>query len=270
MAKQNEIDYLGVLAEGYSAAEVPAAIEAHRDKPFGFGSECGSYLMDLGSIMRLLPAPPARILDLGVGVGWTSVFYSRNGYEVVGQDIAPTMIELAEKNREWYRAERLRFVVSDYESLGMDGEFDCAVFYDSLHHAVDDEAALRAVFRALKPGGTLVTLEPGEGHATSLPTLRVVEKYGTTEKDMPPHRILEVGNRVGFRSGAVYSRAYEPSLLYDQDSPSLYTKSAADPRGKWRRGGSLALAALRVIAGATVPKSHALKTSNLVVLRKPA
>src|SRR5512147_373992 len=109
------------------------------DKPFSHFT-CSKNLVDLGIVMHLLPPPPARLLDLGCGTGWTSVFFARRGYEVTGQDIAPDMVAAAEANRERHGLANLRFVVSDFEGLAFEGEFDCAVFFDSLHHAVDEEA----------------------------------------------------------------------------------------------------------------------------------
>ena len=213
------------------------------------------------------------------------MLYARNGHDVVGQDIAPSMIALAEKSRELYPGKALRFLVSDYESIGMVGEFDCAIFYDSLHHAVDEEAALRSVFAALRPGGMLIALEPGEGHASGAETLAEVAKFGVTEKDMPPHHILEVGYRVGFRSGVVYAHPSAQIVAHDYDAPPPPPpppRPPVDRRGKWRRAGSFILGAWRVlirplpepVEEPPPPPEHpipiALRSRNLVVLRKPA
>ena len=54
----------------------------------------------MGIIMQLLPATPARVLDLGCGTGWTSTFLALRGYTVVGQDIAPDMLSLARANQQ--------------------------------------------------------------------------------------------------------------------------------------------------------------------------
>jgi len=187
--KQGEIDYLERI--GADAARVAF------NKPFS-ESTCSKNLVDLGIIMALLPPPPARLLDLGCGTGWTSAFFARRGYRVTGQDIAPAMIEYAERNRARYEAENLDFVASDYESLSFPEPYDCAVFYDSLHHAVDEKAALTSVFRALRPGGTLITHEPGAGHSSSPEAVRAMELYGVTEKEMPPAHIRDLCRGIGF------------------------------------------------------------------------
>jgi SAM-dependent methyltransferase len=187
--KQSEVDYMQNLGE-------EGAVVAY-DKPFSYFT-CSKNLVDLGIIMALLPPPPARLLDLGCGTGWTSAFFARRGYRVIGQDIAPDMIRYAERNRARYEARNLDFLVSDYESMAFEEPFDCAVFYDSLHHAVDERAALQSVFRALRPGGVLITHEPGVGHSNSPDSLRAMQLYGVTEKDMPPFHIRDLCIEIGY------------------------------------------------------------------------
>lgn len=201
MPKVGEINYLNLLG--------PAGIEHAFNKPFS-DQECSRYLMDLGAIIGLLPPPPARILDCGVGTGWTSVFLAKRGYEVVGQDIAQDMIDLAMKNKERYQVSNLSFVVSDYENLNFQSEFDGAVFYDSLHHAEDERTAIKSICRALKPNGVCVTMEPGETHSQQPNSIEAMRLFGVTEKDMPPHLIIDAGKAAGFNEFEVFKR---PTIL---------------------------------------------------------
>ena len=210
MPKDAEIAYVQHLG--------PRGAEHALHKPFS-DAHCSDYLMDVGSILSLLPPLPARILDVGVGTGWTSVFFAQRGYDVVGQDICPDMIALANQNKARAQRSNVSFVVSDYESLGYQSEFDAAVFYDSLHHAVDEKLALKSIYTALRPGGICITLEPGEGHANSKTAVNAVRLYGTTEKDMPPLHIMRVGAQVGFRAFRVHARCEEPKLLLDSTAP---------------------------------------------------
>lgn len=201
MSKAGERDYLKKLGE--------AGQKHALGKPFS-DPHCRMYLIHLGNIMSLLPPAPARILDLGVGSGWTSVFLSLAGYDVVGVDIAADMIDLARNNQARYGAESVEFVVSDYEGLGFEEEFDAAIFYDSLHHAVDEKEALACAHRALKSGGILVCHEPAAGHADAVESVKARELYDITEKDMPPERIVEVGREVGFSTHALYFHTWDP------------------------------------------------------------
>ncbi len=212
MAKSGEIDYLKNLDE--------AGVRHAVHKPFS-DSGRARYLAEMAAVLALLPPPPARLLDLGCGTGWTSVFFARAGYEVVGVDISPDMIAHAEANRERAGVEGLDFAVCDYESLPFDGEFNGAVFYDALHHAVDEAAAVRGAYRALRPGGVCVTSEPGEGHGRSPAAVEAVRRYNVTEKEMPPARVIELGRRAGFRGGRFYPHAFDlHQNLYQRDPDS--------------------------------------------------
>ncbi|WP_313333199.1 class I SAM-dependent methyltransferase [Sphingobium yanoikuyae] len=190
VAKEGEQDYLANIGEMGRTHCL--------NKPFS-DTYCGMNLTSIGTIMSLLPPAPARILDLGCGGGWTSIFLARHGYEVVGQDIAADMIELARENAGLYRVgDHLQFICGDFESLDFQDHFDAAIFFDSLHHAEDEALAIRSAYRALKPGGILITHEPGEGHAIHPQSIQAMELYGVTERDMPPQLIIARGKEAGF------------------------------------------------------------------------
>lgn len=167
---------------------------------------CGQYLMELGAMLGLMP-PKGRLLDLGCGTGWTSVLFAQRGYDVVGQDLVPEAIEAGRKLKEDHRLPNLDFVVADYESLSFENEFDVAVFFDCLHHSLDEVKALNSAYRALKPGGICITSEPGLGHARR--SKEVMKEFGTTERDMHPARIIRAGRKSGFRCVGVYPHASE-------------------------------------------------------------
>jgi SAM-dependent methyltransferase len=175
---------------------------------------CGAYLMELGAIIGLLP-PTGRLLDLGCGTGWTSVMFAKRGFDVVGQDLVPEAIEAAQQLKAEYRLANLDFVTADYESLAFRDEFDIAVFFDCLHHAVREDAALASAYRALKPGGICITSEPGLGHARR--SREVIEKYGVTERDMHPSRIIAAARKSGFTCVGIYPHAnYLYRVLYNR------------------------------------------------------
>lgn len=190
MSKEGEHAYLANIGEAGRLHSL--------HKPFS-DPLCGVNLMSLGTIMTLLPPRPASILDLGCGGGWTSVFLARHGYDVVGQDIAPDMIALAEENRRLHAPDHaLRFLCSDFEAMDFENQFDAAIFFDCLHHADDELSAIRSVYRALKPGGVLITHEPGDGHSTNPVSVEAMRLYGVNERDMPPRLIMQRGREVGF------------------------------------------------------------------------
>jgi SAM-dependent methyltransferase len=246
MAKQGEIDYLAKLG--------PEGTAHARGKPFT-DAQCGALLADIGGLLMVMPPPPARVLDLGCGSGWTSEFLARRGYEVVGQDLAPDMIALAKARLGDAGAGKLSFVVCDHESLPFLDEFDVALFYDALHHAVDPAASMASAFRALKSGGVLVTLEPGAGHSATQAAKSAVQAFDVTERDMPPELVARLGRAAGFRDAVVHPM---PKVL------AMLQYQARAPR--WWPTPLLALYRWLLIGWVTIARRH--RYDGMVVLRK--
>ena len=153
------------------------ALEQAIRKPFS-QDDRARLLVEIGTVISLLPDPPARLLDLGCGPGWTSAFFAQCGYEVVGVDFSPEAIAAAQ---DAYRIPGLSFRQHDWDepldpSLGT---FDAAVFIDCLHHSMDETGPLRTAYAALRgPGSICVVCEPGTGHAVSAGSLHAVEVFG--------------------------------------------------------------------------------------------
>ena len=194
MTKQSEIDY---FAKMDAAGRAFAA-----DKPFA-ADQRGNYLIDIGQILALIRPPPARLLDLGCGSGWTTAFFARSGYAATGVDVAPEAIRIA---METHAGSGAIFRGADMEQLPFTAEFEVAVYYDSLHHAGDESAALRAAWKALAPGGEIILVEPGRGQARSDISLRAQAQFGVTEKDMPPAHTVPLLKAAGFKAIRVFPR----------------------------------------------------------------
>jgi 2-polyprenyl-3-methyl-5-hydroxy-6-metoxy-1,4-benzoquinol methylase len=190
VGKQGEREYLEKIGE--------AGLRHAENKPFA-DDFCAEYLIDFGAALTWMPPPPAAVLDLGCGPGWTSRFLARRGYEVLGLDISEAMVGLARRLAEAEGVSNLRFEVGDYEAATRRETFDVVLFFDALHHAENEGTALAAAHGALKPGGLCIAVEPGKGHGRAAASVEAREKYGVTEKDMPPSRIARLGKRAGFR-----------------------------------------------------------------------
>lgn len=99
----------------------------------------------------------ARMLDLGVGGGRTTLHFARCVREYVGADYSESMVSECEKRFATYPG-RLSFVVCDARSMQMfaDGSFDVILFslngIDSVDH-LDRLTILKQVRRVGKPGG---------------------------------------------------------------------------------------------------------------------
>ena len=163
-------------------------------KPFSDPKNMPGLLSDIAAVITQLPLPPAKLLDLGCGSGWTSNFYAQAGYEVTGVDISKDAVEAARKHFV-KPGLGLKFRHGDYDQLGDLKDFDCTVFFDSLHHSEDELDGLRAAYRALKPGGIIILCEPGVGHSKTAASVEAMQKYNVNERDMPPRL-----SRKGLRS----------------------------------------------------------------------
>src|SRR5947209_12654662 len=106
----------------------------------------GAALLEL-----LAPRPGERILDLGCGTGHLTAQVAATGAEVVGLDLASTMIDQA---RRAYP--QLRFVAGDARDLAFEQPFDAVLSNAALHWVKPPELVIACVARALRPGGRFV------------------------------------------------------------------------------------------------------------------
>jgi 2-polyprenyl-3-methyl-5-hydroxy-6-metoxy-1,4-benzoquinol methylase len=92
-----------------------------------------------------LPAPPARLLEVGAGEGELAALLRADGYDVTAIDPA----------RGGDAVEQVALL--DLEAP--DGEFDAAVAMLSLHHVAPLDESLARLAAALRPGAPLVVDE---------------------------------------------------------------------------------------------------------------
>lgn len=171
-------------------------------KPFS-DDHCLEYLDNVTALMSLLRPPPGRIVEFGCGTGWLGQLFAQRGYDVIGIDISPDAIAMAEQLKRERGLANASYRIADYENVTIDPPADYVIFHDALHHAESELAALAAAHAALRPGGMVLCIEPGEGHSRSESSRHAVAEFGVHEKDMPPHRIIAVGRAAGFKRHVV-------------------------------------------------------------------
>jgi SAM-dependent methyltransferase len=115
-----------------------------------------------GTLRRLLPPPPARVLDAGAGTGFVSLLLAREGYRVTALDLAPGMLARLRAKAE-RRGVRIEIVEGNAADPPL-GEFDSVVERHLLWTLPDPRAALEA-WRQAAPAGRLVLLESIWGSA---------------------------------------------------------------------------------------------------------
>jgi SAM-dependent methyltransferase len=105
---------------------------------------------------RHLPPPPRRILDVGCGTGGNLRLLREFG-EAEGLELSDVALQLC-RERVGPDVKLHRGAIPD--DIPQDGGYDAVTALDVLEHLDDPVAAIVAIRRALRPGGTLVCSAP--------------------------------------------------------------------------------------------------------------
>ncbi|GIN12395.1 SAM-dependent methyltransferase [Shouchella clausii] len=130
------------------------------DDRHAFVSKFGNHLLEL-----LKPRKTESILDLGAGTGDLANELAKLGVDVTGVDQSSSMVA---KARSKYP--HLSFDVADATNLPFTETFDAVFSNAVLHWVLDAEAALKSIWRVLKPGGRFVAEFGGKGNVETITT----------------------------------------------------------------------------------------------------
>jgi SAM-dependent methyltransferase len=134
-------------------------------------------LYDRPAVLELLgDVTGERVLDAGCGPGLYAEELLNRGAEVVGFDHSPEMVRLARRRAGERLDVRVHDLVSPLDWLE-DGSFDAALMALVVHHLDDRIAALREMWRVLRPGGRLVL----SSHHPTSDWLRLGDSYFSEE-----------------------------------------------------------------------------------------
>jgi 2-polyprenyl-3-methyl-5-hydroxy-6-metoxy-1,4-benzoquinol methylase len=173
---------------------------AVRTKPFHL--EWGSqYWIKWGAIAYALGAldvkAGCRVLDVGCGQGWTSVFLAESGFDVTGIDIAGANVRLAEDRARRWGLESARFIEADMDDFAIDEQFDLVLVFDALHHTARQSEVIANLARQLAPGGWIIFGEPSLLHGVSPEARRVHRDAGWIERGVGVRRLRRDCSAVG-------------------------------------------------------------------------
>lgn len=146
--------------EGVSATEVPqdwyrSAFPASHTLNRPWAEQTAGEIDRAIAILR--PDEGARVLDLACGTGRHSIELARRGFSVVGVDIAPDLLEVA--NRDGQEAEGdVSFLEADLRGLEFDEEFDVVLNLNDgaigyFETEEENHRTFEVIAAALKPGG---------------------------------------------------------------------------------------------------------------------
>jgi SAM-dependent methyltransferase len=130
-------------------------------------------------IERMDPQPGQRVLDAATGTGAVAILAAKRGADVVGQDLAPVLIDTA-RERAAQEGVDVQFEVGDAEAMTFeDASFDvvtstCGVMFAPDHGAVASELA-----RVTRPGGRIAL-------ACWTPDGGLAQMFGMMRPFLPP------------------------------------------------------------------------------------
>jgi ubiquinone/menaquinone biosynthesis C-methylase UbiE len=141
-----------------------------------------------------------RVADLGCGSGAFTHRLKRAGYDCVGLDISPKLVEFGR-----LKYPDIEFLEGDVERLPFpDGSLDGILLSGVVHHLPDPSRCAAEVFRVLRPGGRFVAFDPNRMNPfmwlyrdRSSPFYSSV---GVTKNERPvlAHAVAAVFRRAGF------------------------------------------------------------------------
>ena len=132
--------------------------------------------------VRLRAEPPARVLDVACGSGWSSIAMAQaySNINVDGLDLDRDAVGAARRNAQRAGvADRVRFSVADAADLGGVGGYDLVTIFEALHDMSRPVDALSAARQMLSADGTLLVADGLVGEEFSVPaSLRERTEYG--------------------------------------------------------------------------------------------
>jgi 2-polyprenyl-3-methyl-5-hydroxy-6-metoxy-1,4-benzoquinol methylase len=108
---------------------------------------------------RLSADPPARVLDIACGAGWSSIAAARAypGILVHGIDLDDVSIARARANAAAAGVDdRVTFDVQDAASLAAAAPYDAVLIFEALHDLAQPVETLAAVRQVLAPAGSVI------------------------------------------------------------------------------------------------------------------
>jgi SAM-dependent methyltransferase len=210
-----------VFSDEHKRAEIESHERSLREarpetfrKPFGPPWESDYWIKwatITDALRRLGINPPAAILDVGCGSGWTTTFLGECGYSPLGIDLAPAMIEMAKRRAGRTRVDA-RFLVADMETFSLGTEFEAILVFDALHHTTRQEATVERIAAHLKPGAWVLFGEPSLLHHVSPEARRTHRDVGWVERGIGVRKLKRDCRRAGLGN---FRRFFEGTGSYE-------------------------------------------------------
>ena len=121
--------------------------------------DSAEYIAWIRTIERLLPAPPADVLDVGTGTGFVALIASQLGHRAIGLDLSAAMLSEARAQAE-RRGLKTTFCIGDAVTPSFDEvSLDAIVCRHLLWTLREPQVALFNWRRLLRPSGRVVLID---------------------------------------------------------------------------------------------------------------
>jgi SAM-dependent methyltransferase len=162
-------DGFKAAAEAYASNQSAEQRRGFIEKPLDWSPGHPTYFLAMHQLLNALKAmdlqPADHILEVGSGAGWATEIMASLGYHIHCVEPSADLAEIAKTRvasilrhfdiERWAYRTSWRIAAIEEAELEIESA-DAALYFESLHHVVDEHAALRSTWRALRPGGRLV------------------------------------------------------------------------------------------------------------------
>lgn len=105
--------------------------------------------------------PGMTALDLGCHTGPLSLYMANAGCEVTGIDLAANAVNTAVRSAKHWKSDNVRFMQMDFLKDWQEADaFDFVLCSHVVEHVPDDEAFIKKIHFATRPGGRLLLMAP--------------------------------------------------------------------------------------------------------------
>ena len=101
-----------------------------------------------------------KLLDIGCGLGESSVYFALQGATVTATDISPEMVEKAIEVGKYHGVDIEGLVLLGENLVLPPDSFDFIYTANTIHHVTDRAGMFEQMRRALKPGGRFYSIDP--------------------------------------------------------------------------------------------------------------
>lgn len=191
-------------------------------KPFSNPSDSVYLSRHLGLVLEAADLfRGARVLEVGCGTGWLSIGLAQMGCDVIGVDISPAAIALAQglqAARGPSQSGAVEFSAYDGKTLPLaDESVDRVLCYDAFHHVRDQAATLKEFARVLKKGGRAAFLEPGPNHSKTPMSQAEMANHKVIENDVSMPEVTQFALEAGFDRPQMLVQLQQPLALSVDD-----------------------------------------------------